>query len=344
MSLAGELRLRLRKVRDGLAVAGVGAFFASEDADLQYLTWRDTGRALVTQSCAVLWVKDVYSELYRDVYSMSGYPFDVRVHDKDDVKSTLRALRSKSVAVSSAAVVEGVRRVSGKRTVVSPIVKEARSVKTKAEVRSIARSCRMAKAGMRTAREVVSVGVRELDAVAEVEAELRRRGSEKPPFGGGMLLASGMGSADIHAKASLRRISPGPVVVDLGAVFQGYHSDMTRTLCAGSLTGEQKKVIGLVRGLRDEAIDFIRPGMMASSIHRFVDEGISAAGFKFYHLSGHGVGLEVHENPSFSPDNRVRLKPGMVFTVEPGVYLPGKFGVRFEDTVLLTPSGCRKLT
>jgi Xaa-Pro dipeptidase len=344
MSLGRELRLHLAGVRSEMAKADVGALFTSGDVEGMYLSGRGTGRVLLTPSSAVVWVKDVYKELYDDTYSSSGYPLEVRFHDKKDVESTLRGLRSKRLAVSSVGFVDVVRKASHKRVVVCDAVKVARAVKTKEEIRLIRHSCNIAKAGMRKASEVIDLGVKELDALAEIEGEIRRRGSELPPFGDGMLLASGKRSADIHARASLKRITDGPVVVDLGAVYHGYFSDMSRTLSVGCITPQQKKVMSFVKGLRDEAIGMIRPGMAAASVHKFVDERIVKEGFKFHHLTGHGVGLEIHENPSFNPDNKMRLKAGMVFTVEPGIYLPGRFGVRFEDTVLLTRKGCVKLT
>ncbi|MBD3388776.1 MAG: M24 family metallopeptidase [Candidatus Altiarchaeales archaeon] len=344
MIKSAELRRRLSKVRGEMRRERLTALYVNKDFDAFYLSGKDTGRILITKDSAILWVKDVYYELYESTYSMRGYPLEVRVHDESDLKRTLRCLRSKSIGVSSAEYVAPIRKASRKKVVVSASAKSARSVKTKEEIDRIRRSARIAKLGMRKAREVVDVGVRELDAVAEIEAELRRRGSERPPFDCGMLLASGKRSADIHARPSNKRISRGPVVVDLGAVYRGYHSDMTRTLSAGSLNSDERRVSDLIRRLRDETIDLIRPGIQASSVHKYVDESIKAAGYNFHHLSGHGVGLEIHEGPNFRPGANVRLKPGMVFTVEPGIYLPRRFGVRFEDTVLLTRRGCKKLT
>ncbi|MFH1054733.1 MAG: Xaa-Pro peptidase family protein [Candidatus Altiarchaeota archaeon] len=342
--MSSELRLRLRKVREGMREARVGAFYVTRDVDVLYLSGQESGRILVTDKDAILWVKDIYEELYDATYSSAGYPLEVREYDKEKLEGTLRGLRKKAIGVCSYDAAAALRKVSGKRSVVADVVKSARSVKTKHEIELIRRSCNMAKAGMRKAREVVRKDVRELDAVAEVEAELRRRGSEKAPFGSGMLLASGRFSSDIHAKASLRRIQRGTVVVDLGACHRGYFSDMTRTLMVGAPTVDERRVMESVRNLRDETIDYIRPGMLASEVHRHVEGRISGLGFNFYHLTGHGVGLEVHESPSFSPDSKVKLRDGMVFTVEPGIYVPKKFGVRFEDTVLLTRNGCKKLT
>jgi len=344
MSLTSELRLHLKRVREAMAGRGVRALWVSEAPDLQYLSGRDAGRILVTGSSAVLWVKDVYSELYGSLYYSASYPLEVRVGGKPEMDRALRGVRSRSVAVSSPALLAPVRKASRKHVVVEEVVKAARSVKTRWEIGFIRRSCNVAKAGMRKAEDVVGLGVRELDAVAEIEGEIRRRGSVKGVFGDGMLLASGRRAADIHAKPSLKRIGRGLVVVDLGANVGGYFSDMTRTLGVGRLTPLEADLMSFVESLRDEAIGRIRPGMLASEVHGFVEGCIKEKGYGFYHLTGHGVGLEVHELPSFSPGSKMRLRAGMVFTVEPGIYIPGKFGVRFEDTVLLKNSGCVKLT
>jgi Xaa-Pro dipeptidase len=340
MPLSRELRLRLRKVRAQMGLAG--ALYSQEEADLRYLTGRDTGRVLVTPDRCVLWVKEIYSELYSSTYSLPGYPLQVRTYDKEDVKRTLRGLRV--LTVSSPAAAEAVRKAVRRKVAVSDAVKQARAVKTAEEIGLIRRSCAIAKAGMRKAEEVIRPGVKELYAVAEIEGELRRRGSEKAAFGDGMLLASGPGSADIHAKPTFRRITRGPVVADLGATYRGYFSDMTRTFRVGRLRPEEARVMALVEAVRDETIRMIRPGMACSDVHAFVEGRLKDAGYTFHHLSGHGVGLQIHESPSFSPESKASLAAGMVFTVEPGVYLPGKFGVRFEDTVLLGRRGCVKLT
>jgi Xaa-Pro aminopeptidase len=344
MHLIPELRLRLARVRRQMAARDLPAMLVTEDYDARYLTGRETGRVLISEGQAILWVKDIYLDLYRDLYDFRGYPLEVRVQEKNSLRDAIRSLRGKTVAVSSPNALAAVRKAARARVVVADCMTVVRSVKTPLELRLIKHSCQIAKAGMRRASDVIERGVRELDAVAEIEGEIRRRGSQKGVFGDGMLLASGARSADIHARPSLKRIGSGPVVVDLGANYEGYFSDMTRTFGVGRLTSEGRDVMSFVRNLRDDAIAMIRPGMLASEVHRFVDDAIKNKGYKFHHLSGHGVGLQIHESPSFGPGGKVRLKENMVFTMEPGVYLPGKFGVRFEDTVLLTKAGCKKLT
>ena len=144
MSLSGELRLRLGKVRAEMGRTGLSALYSSDPKDVLYLSGRDSGRVLVTGSEATLWVRDIYSELYDSTYSLRGYPLKVRAHSKEEVKAALRGLRSRAVGVSSAGSAESVRKTSGKRVVVSDAVRSARAVKTRLEIECISRSCRMA--------------------------------------------------------------------------------------------------------------------------------------------------------------------------------------------------------
>jgi len=188
-------------------------------------------------------------------------------------------------------------------------------------------------------------GMREIDIAAEIEYEIRRAGSETPPFGEGMLLASGQNSADIHAHSRQNLITRNSVVVvDLGAKYSGYYSDMTRTILTGELNSSDKNLLEFVRNLEHECIDRLYEGMPATELYEFAEKKIKGRGFKFYHSLGHGVGLDVHELPNIGPESEDVLKSGMVFTIEPGIYIPKKFGIRFEDMVLLKKNGIDILT
>jgi Xaa-Pro aminopeptidase len=136
------------------------------------------------------------------------------------------------------------------------------------------------------------------------------------------------------------------VVVDFGVRHEGYHSDETKTIILGKPDGKQKKIYELVRKAQDKAIKAIRPGISVRAIDRAAREVISRAGYGpfFGHGTGHGIGLAVHEAPTVSPRGKGVVEPGMIFSVEPGVYLPGWGGVRLEDLVLVTDRGCEVLT
>jgi len=181
---------------------------------------------------------------------------------------------------------------------------------------------------------------------ALLDHAMRERGAEESAFE--TIVASGENSAKPHARPGDRRIGPGdPVVVDFGAVFDGYRSDMTRTFCVGGLpSGRLAEVFEVVAEAQLAGVRAVRPGVAAGSVDQACREVIAASGWaeQFEHGTGHGVGLDIHEGPSVGPGSTAILVPGTVVTVEPGVYLPETGGVRIEDTLVVTEDGVRPLT
>ncbi len=136
------------------------------------------------------------------------------------------------------------------------------------------------------------------------------------------------------------------MTLDFGAVFDGYHSDMTRTVAVGYVSQKQREVYNIVLSAQKTALEAIREGVACSAADAAARDIINAAGYGEYfrHSTGHGVGVEIHEGPSLSPISQEVLKAGNIVTVEPGIYLPGEFGVRIEDMVAVTHDGCENLT
>lgn len=162
-----------------------------------------------------------------------------------------------------------------------------------------------------------------------------------------LIIAGGPNSAFPHHITSDYKLRRGdPVICDIGGLWEGYHSDLTRTYTLGKIASSFSRVFRIVKNAQIEGIRRLRPGVTAGSIDQASRRVIRKEGFgpQFTHSTGHGVGLDIHEEPRIGPGGRDRLKPGMVVTVEPGVYLPGKFGVRIEDTLLITSSGSELLT
>ena len=220
-----------------------------------------------------------------------------------------------------------------------------RKVKDEREIVAIRKACEIAVKGMEVASELIEPGRTELEIAGEVERAMRKAGSEGHPFG--TIVASGPNSALPHARASRKELREGElVVVDLGATYEGYVSDMTRTFVVGKPEAWQEELHVLTLKAQQEAVKAVEAGAKACDVDAVARGIITEAGYGpyFVYSLGHGVGIDVHEPPRLAPGVEEALRAGYVVTVEPGIYLPGKGGVRIEDTVLVTEGGREVLT
>jgi Xaa-Pro aminopeptidase len=191
----------------------------------------------------------------------------------------------------------------------------------------------------------IQPGVRELDLAAEIEYRMKGFGSSTPYYE--TIVASGVRSALPHGVASSRKIQRGDLVtMDFGAVADGYTADLTRTVVVGKATKRQREVYEIVLKAQRHAVNKVKPGIRACDLDKAAREIIRKAGYgKFFgHGLGHGIGLRIHDNPAVNSSNQQILEPGMVITIEPGIYIPNWGGVRIEDDVLITQGGCEVLT
>lgn len=188
-------------------------------------------------------------------------------------------------------------------------------------------------------------GAVERDIAVEIEYLLRKKGADGPAFE--FIIASGERSALPHGVASEKVLREGEMVtLDWGVKKWGYHSDNTRTMAIGDVDGELEKVYAIVLEANMSAIEYVRPGVTVKQVDDVARGIITKAGYGdfFGHGTGHGVGLDIHEKPAVSWREETVVQPGMVFTIEPGIYLPGRGGVRIEDMVAITESGCEVLS
>jgi Xaa-Pro aminopeptidase len=220
-----------------------------------------------------------------------------------------------------------------------------RMLKSEAEIDLIRRSVATNSKAFELAARRIRPGMREQDLAAEIEHQMRRLGAEKPSFE--TIVASGERSALPHAHPTAAVFKPRQLMlIDMGAFQDGYASDMTRMLFLGTPGARVKRLYRAVLEAQLAAIDAVRPGVTANRVDRAARDVLKAHKLErtFVHSTGHGLGLEIHELPRIGKKDKTALAPGMAITIEPGVYLEGFGGIRIEDTVVVTPSGCEVLT
>lgn len=225
------------------------------------------------------------------------------------------------------------------------VVESLRAIKDAEELEKVEKAAALVNSAIEEVALCFKPGITEREAAWEVEKFLRHSGSEAVPFD--LIVASGPNAALPHARPSERRLEAGgPVVIDIGARVGGYCSDLTRTLCLGEADSTFNRVYDVVLGAQLAALALIEPGMTGEQADRLARTVIEEAGYKdaFGHGLGHGVGLAEHEGPRLGPGSTDVLAEGMVFTLEPGIYLSGWGGVRIEDMVVLERGKARVLT
>lgn len=178
-----------------------------------------------------------------------------------------------------------------------------------------------------------------------LEFEIRKQGGERSAFE--IICAAGSHASQPHARATNKKIqAKDMVLIDWGACFQFYNSDLTRIIFTDKISPKLKEIYGIVVNAQAIAINCVKPGVMAKDVDSAARNYIEKEGYgkSFGHGLGHGIGLEVHEGPVINKRSREKLKEGMVFTIEPGIYIPGWGGVRIEDIILVTANGCKVLS
>lgn len=228
---------------------------------------------------------------------------------------------------------------------VSGLIEELRLFKDSEELALMKEAAELADHTFLHMLDVLKPGVSEWDAALELETFMRKHGAEGTSFD--TIIASGERSALPHGRASERIMQTGELVtLDFGAFMNGYCSDITRTVALGKPADKLREIYDIVLEAQLHTLEHLRAGMTGREADALARDIIASYGYGEYfgHSTGHGLGMEVHENPRLSKTSDTVLKPGMVVTVEPGIYLPGLGGVRIEDDVVITETGVRRLT
>ena len=220
-----------------------------------------------------------------------------------------------------------------------------RAIKDEGEIALLRAAAAAASTALIATREIIKPGVREDEIVLELEYRMRQNGATGASFP--TIVAAGANSALPHAAPGSRKLAAGDaLVIDYGAVIEGYHSDETCTFVVGQVSDRFIEVYETVKTAHDRALAAVKAGVFCAAIDHIVRECIEQAGLGrfFSHGTGHGVGLDVHEPPRIAATSQAVLAAGMVVTIEPGIYLPGQWGIRIEDTVLVREQDCEVLT
>ena len=217
-------------------------------------------------------------------------------------------------------------------------------IKTDYEIKKIEDAQKVTELAFNNVLKFISEGKTEIDIARELNTFILNN-SDGLSFD--TIVVSGSNSSLPHGVPSSKPIQKGDLItMDFGAVIDGYHSDMTRTVCFGKLSPEKQEVYNIVLSGQKLALNSVKEGICCSELDKLVREYFGKFGFdsEFGHSLGHGVGLDIHEKPFLSSRGNIELKKGMVVTIEPGIYLSGRFGVRIEDMILITESGYRNFT
>lgn len=224
-------------------------------------------------------------------------------------------------------------------------IDEMREIKTSAEVSKIVRAQQIAEVAFNHILGFISTDKTEKEVALELDYFMLKNGADALSFE--TIAVSGENSSKPHGVPGNKKIQAGDfVTLDFGAMVDGYHSDMTRTVCVGKPSKKQREVYNTVLDAQKKCLSVLKDGISCFDADKAARDVIVSAGYgeNFGHGTGHGVGIEIHEYPSLSPKSKSVLKEGNVVTVEPGIYLPGLFGVRIEDMALITKDGHKNLT
>jgi Xaa-Pro aminopeptidase len=352
-----DFQARQKKLREHLATTQFDGLLISHLPNIRYLCG-------FTGSAGLLLVEESGSVFFTDVR------YDTQAHE--EVKAAKVVIARKAVLQALGETL-GARRKRGRKWAIGveaehftiaekkrltklrpssvrlkdapSMVERFRMIKDGEELKLIRAAVIMGARLFDRAIEVLRPGVKESEVAAEMEFAARRAGAEEMSFP--TIIASGARSALPHGRASGQVIAGGGFVVcDFGVILAGYCSDQTRTVWVGSVPLDARSAYEAVREAQQAAIQAVRPGVALGEVDAAARKALQKAGLGRYftHSTGHGVGLEIHEAPRVAAGQKEILQPGMVITIEPGVYFPGKWGVRIEDMVAVTASGCDVLT
>ncbi len=349
-----DVAARIERLRGALDDAGVDAMVVSELTNVRYLTGFTGSSAMVLVAPdRVLFVTDGrYTTQSEQQLSDSGVVAEIEISTAAPeltiagAASGIDRLGLEADSISWSAQRRWADELfDGDLVPTVGLVEDLRLVKDPGEAARIRAACAIADEALGSVRDRLADRPTERDFALELEAAMMRLGADDLSFE--TIVAAGPNGARPHHSPSGRQVAEGDlVVIDFGALLDGYHSDMTRAVAVGDVGDERRRMLDVVAESQRAGVEAVAAGVEAVEVDRVCRDVIEDAGWgdAFLHGTGHGVGLDIHEEPRVSSRSTATLEVGHVVTVEPGVYLPDLGGVRIEDTVLVTEGGCERLT
>ncbi len=343
------MKSRIEKLKNAL---GSGEALLIKSAEnRRYLTGfsSSAGAVLITRNSACLLIDFRYFEMAKKAVNSCETRLCRSIFEEIKAVEGIKNLYVETAETSLCAAADLKEKLEGIEISADnkfqKMLEEMRAVKSSEELASIRAAQKLTDEGFSYILARIEKGRTEREIALDLEFFMRRQGSEGVAFD--FIVVSGKNSSLPHGVPTEKPIENGDfITMDFGAVIDGYRSDMTRTVALGEVTEEQKKVYNTVLAAQEAALDAIRPGAICKDIDKIARDIIDGAGYEgcFGHGLGHSVGLEIHESPAFNTVCKTSLREGMVITVEPGIYLENRFGVRIEDMIAVTPCGCENLT
>lgn len=345
-----EIAPRLEALARSLETAGADALLVTKPANVRYLSRfsaPDDGAVLVVPGVGATLLTD--SRYAAQAADEVGIPVEIVAGIDDAVVARLAGGRGRLAVEGDHVTVSRYRslaeRLGHEPALLGPVFSELRVIKSESELAALRRAAHLTDLAFTAATEVMAPGVSEVTVALVLERTMRQHGADGPAFS--TIVASGVRGAMPHGVASNKPLAAGELVtLDFGAVVDGYHADMTRTVAIGQVGAEERRMYDAVLEAQEAALGAVAPGRTGREVDQVARDVLAKHGLEqqFTHSLGHGTGLVIHEEPRLSQKSDTVLRPGMVVTVEPGVYRAGFTGLRIEDLVVVTESGSEVLS
>ena len=340
---------RIRKTLQLLTEKNIDALFISSESNVNYLsgfTGNDSRLLISDQKYFLLtdrrYIEQAEKECHKDITVFEW------INDKRYNSSTydflIKLLQIKNIGFESNHLTfQEYSEINGNKVPTQNLVEQIRLIKSQDEIENLRKASQISDKALENTLSSIKEGVMEIDIVAELEYNLKKCGADNLSFE--TMVLSGKRTSLLHGKPSKKCIEKGDLILfDFGALYKGYHADISRSFVFGQANDQQREIYDCINNAGKLAINSIKEGVEGKEIAEMVRKQIPSEYLEYYYPGiGHGVGLDIHENPFIKDDASFTFQSGMVITMEPGIYIPEWGGLRIEDTLLVTKDGCEPL-